>query len=113
MVSVGQVVLIVVSVVILLDSINLLTNTSKILVESSMKLRTFCNCGIKGAIAKNYAKTAKILGMQGIICGALILIISININNTELSRGSTGLFILLAISVVNIFTLGVIVPSIK
>ncbi|MBU3218081.1 hypothetical protein LL033_00505 [Clostridium estertheticum] len=111
--DIEQVVLIVVSVVILLDSINLLTNTSKILVKSSMKLRTVCNSRIRGAITKNPDKTTKILGIQGIICGTLFLIISININNTELSRGSTGLFILLAISVFNIFILGVIVPSIK
>ncbi|MCB2340440.1 hypothetical protein [Clostridium estertheticum] len=111
--DIEQVVLIVVSVVILLDSINLLTNTSKILVKSSMKLRTVCNSRIRGAITKNHDKTTKILGIQGIICGTLFLIISININNTKLSRGSTGLFILLAISVFNIFILGVIVPSIK
>lgn len=113
MMDLEQAVFIVVSVVILLNSINLLTNTSKILVKFSMKLSAFCNSSIRRAIAKNHDKTAKILGIQGIICGTLILIISININNTELSRGSTGLFILLAILVVNIFTLGVIVPSIK
>jgi len=112
-VNIVQVVLIVVSVVILLDSINLLTNTSKILVKSSMKLSTFCNSSIRGAIAKNPDKTAKILGIQGIICGPVFLMISININNTELNKGSTGLFILLAISVFNLFILGVIVPSIK
>ena len=68
MVNVEQAVLIVVSVVILLDSINLLTNTFKILVKFSMKLSAFCNSSIRGAIAKNYDKTTKILGIQGIIC---------------------------------------------
>ena len=62
MVNIIQVALIVVSVVILFDSINLLTNTSKILVKSSMKLRTICNSRIRGAIAKNHDKTAKNTG---------------------------------------------------
>ncbi|MCB2300369.1 hypothetical protein [Clostridium tagluense] len=113
MVNIEQAVFIVVSVVVLLNSINLLTNTSKKLVKFSMKLSAFCNSSLRGAIVKNHDKIAKIQGIQGIICGTLLLIISININNTELSRGSTGLYILMAISVVNIVTLALIVPSIK
>ncbi|MBU3178663.1 hypothetical protein KPL47_20335 [Clostridium estertheticum] len=74
--NIAQVVLIVVSVVILLDSINLLTNTSEILIKSSMKLRTVCNSRIRGAIAKNHYKIAKILRIQGTICGTLFLMIS-------------------------------------
>ncbi|MCB2315764.1 hypothetical protein [Clostridium tagluense] len=48
--NVEQAVFIVVSVVILLNSINLLTNTSKILVKFSMKLSAFCNSSVRRAI---------------------------------------------------------------
>jgi hypothetical protein len=112
-VNIVQVICIVASVVMILDSINLIANKFKKLVESSMKFRIFCNSSINGAIAKNYTKTAKIMGIQGIICGMLFLILSININNTELNGGSTGLFIVLGITVFNLFILGVVVPSIK
>lgn len=111
--NVEQALLIVVSVVILLDGINLLINTSKILLEFSMKLSAFCDSGIRGAIARNHNKTAKILGIQHIIFGTVMLIISININNTELTAGSTWQYIMLAIIGFNLFILVVIVPSIK
>ncbi|MBU3218268.1 hypothetical protein LL033_26115 (plasmid) [Clostridium estertheticum] len=104
---------IIISVVILLSGINSLSNTSKILVELSMKLSAFCNSSIRRALAKNHDKTAKILAIQDIISGTLLLIISINFNNPEFSRGSTGLIILMVISVFNIIILTVIVPSIK
>ncbi|MCB2310942.1 hypothetical protein LGL55_06915 [Clostridium tagluense] len=113
MVNIEQVVCIVVSVVIILEGINLLTNTSKLLVKASMKLRAFCNSNTRGALARNYGKTSKIIAIQDIICGTLLLIFSININNTELIRGSTGSFILLVISVLNLFILGVVVKCIK
>ncbi|MBW9159266.1 MULTISPECIES: hypothetical protein [Clostridium] len=111
--NISQTVLIVFSVAILLDSINLLTNTSKILVKSSIKLRTFCNSSIKGAIAKNYAKTAKILGIQGMIVGTIILILSININNPQLNRGLTSSYIVFGIALFNLFILGLVIPSVK
>ena len=111
--NIAQTVLIVLSVMILLDGINLLTKTSKILVKSSIKLSAFLNSSIREAITRNYDKTAKILGIRDMIFGTLFLILSININNTELNRGLTSSYILLGFTVFNIFIVGVVVPSIK
>lgn len=111
--NIAQMVLIVLSVVILLDGINLVTNTSKILVKSSMKLSAFCNSSIRGAIARNYDKTAKILGIKDMIFGMILLILSININNTGLNSDLTRIFILGGFTIFNIVILGVVVPSIK
>lgn len=99
-----QVVFIIISVAILLDSINLLTNTSKVLAKFSIKLHSFCNANIRGAIAKNHYKTAKMLGIQGIIIGTGLTIISINFNNPKFNL--TRLFILLGVvAVFNIIIL--------
>jgi hypothetical protein len=59
MVNIVQVICIVASVVMLLDSINLLTNKSKKLVESSMKFRIFCNSSI------NSSMISSIIGVVG------------------------------------------------
>jgi hypothetical protein len=112
-VDIVQTILIALSAVILLDGINLLTKVSKTLVKSSLKLSAFLNASVRGAIDRNYDKTAKILGIQAIICGTLVLILSISINNTELNRGSTETLILLGVTVFNLFILGIVVPSIK
>lgn len=95
-----QVVFIIISVAILLDSINLLTNTSKVLVKFSIKIQSFCNANIREAIAKNRYKTSKILGIKGIIDGTVLTILSINFNNPKFNLGSTRLFILLGVLVV-------------
>ena len=112
-VNIVQTISMVLSAVILLDGINLLTKTSKILVKSSIKLSAFLNSSIREAITRNYDKTAKILGIRDMIFGTLFLILSININNTELNRGLTSSYILLGFTVFNIFIVGVVVPSIK
>ncbi|MBU3153665.1 hypothetical protein LL037_17860 [Clostridium estertheticum] len=100
----------VISVVIILDGINLLTNKSKMLVKLSMKKSAFCNSDTRRAIVRNHDKTAKVLGIQYTIGGILLLIFSIIYNNTEF----TGNFLIMGIlSLFNLFILGFVVPSIK
>lgn len=90
-----QIIMIVVSIAIILEGINLISNTSK-------------------ALARNFSRTARLLGITGIITGIICFILSININRISKSDSDTTVMIfILILSVATRFIVNTILKDIR
>lgn len=87
-----QTIVIIISIEKILEGINLISKTSKTLVDFSIKT-TFHNENIREALSRNFSRTTKLLGITNIILAIIGAIIVINAN--RIAQGNITIIILL------------------
>lgn len=88
------IIIIIISIAKILEGINLISNTSKTLVEFSIKT-TLNNENIREALSRNFSRTTKLLGITNIILAIIAAILVINAN--RIAQGNSTIIILLCL----------------
>jgi len=97
-----QIIIIVIASIIVLDGFNLITGLSKNLAKFTLKMRTSLSSTYREPLTRDYNKTVKIMGIDGVIGGILTILLMANIiymnNSKTVSLGiSFGITLLISV----------------
>ena len=92
-----EIIIIVIAFTMILDGFNLITGLSKNLVKFTLKVKTSLSSTYREALTRDYNKTVKVLGIDGVLGGILVILLVAN-NSKPVSSGiSFGITLLILV----------------